>query len=127
MRYKVWRSNKDKSLHPLCREGSEAFGALQTVVRNLGPWTGSRDGEVDGLRLSYRSILAEQAFLVIYATATGAEVFQRAAWLAKSNPITVLPSVASLPESADELCSVARDLGVSRPDRKGCLRRTGPR
>jgi hypothetical protein len=34
MRYKVWRSNKDKSLHLLCREGAEAFEALPSVVRN---------------------------------------------------------------------------------------------
>ena len=28
MRYKVWRSNKDKELHLLCAEGAEAFNAL---------------------------------------------------------------------------------------------------
>jgi len=67
VRFKVWRSNKDKSLHLLCREGSEAFEALPSVVRNMGPWTGSRDGEVDRLRLPYRAILGEQAFVVIFA------------------------------------------------------------
>jgi len=33
----------------------------------MGPWTGGRDGEVHRLRLSYRSILGEQAFVAIYA------------------------------------------------------------
>jgi hypothetical protein len=32
MRYKVWRPNKDKSLHLLCREGAEAFEVLPSVV-----------------------------------------------------------------------------------------------
>ena len=74
MRYKVWRTNKDKSLHLLCREGGEAFEALPTVVRNMGPWTRSRDGEVDRLRLPYRSILGEQAFVVIYARVSKLEL-----------------------------------------------------
>jgi len=33
----------------------------------MGPWAGGPEGEVDQLRLSYRSMLAEQAFVVIYA------------------------------------------------------------
>jgi hypothetical protein len=28
VRYKVWRSNKDKEIHLLCAEGTEAFEAL---------------------------------------------------------------------------------------------------
>jgi hypothetical protein len=32
VRYKVWRSNKDKSLHLLCGEGSEVFNALPVAV-----------------------------------------------------------------------------------------------
>jgi len=51
MRFKVWRSNKDKSLQLLCREGAEAFEALPVAIRNLGPWTGGAEGEVDRLRL----------------------------------------------------------------------------
>src|SRR4029453_7717076 len=74
MRYKVWRSNKDKNLHLLCGEGAEAFEALPSVVRNMGPWTGGRDGEVDRLRLPYRSILGEQAFVVIYAHVSKVEL-----------------------------------------------------
>ena len=67
MRYKVWRSNKDKELHLLCAEGVDAFEALPTAIRNLGPWTGSKEGEVDRLRLPYRSMLTEQGFTIVYA------------------------------------------------------------
>ena len=67
MRYKVWRSNTDKSLHLLCAEGSEAFEALPVAIRNLGPWTGSKEGELDRLRLPYRVMLGEQGFAIIYA------------------------------------------------------------
>ena len=35
MRYKVWRSNKDKELHLLCAEGAETFEALPVSIRNL--------------------------------------------------------------------------------------------
>jgi hypothetical protein len=47
MRYKTWRSNKDKEVHLLCAEGADAFEALPPAIRNLGPWTGSREGEVE--------------------------------------------------------------------------------
>jgi hypothetical protein len=66
MRYKLWRSNKDKQLHLLCGEGSGAFNALPTPIRHLGPWTGSKEGEVGSLRLAYRVQLAEQGFVIIY-------------------------------------------------------------
>jgi hypothetical protein len=65
MRYKVWRSNKDKSLHLLCGESAEAFNALPAAIRHLGPWTGGAEGEVQRLRLAYRSMLTEQGFAVI--------------------------------------------------------------
>jgi hypothetical protein len=42
MRYKVWRSNKDKRLHLLCPEGVEAFEALPAVVRGMGPGPAAR-------------------------------------------------------------------------------------
>ena len=66
-RYKVWRSNKDKQLHLLCGEGSGAFNALPAAIRHLGPWTGGGEGDVNRLRLPYRSMLAEQGFVVICA------------------------------------------------------------
>ena len=66
MRYKVYRSNEDKSLHLLCGEGAEAFNALPGAIRHLGPWTGGAEGDVQRLRLPYRSMLTEQGFVVIY-------------------------------------------------------------
>jgi hypothetical protein len=66
VRYKVWRSSKDKSLHLLCGEGAEAFSALPAAIRHLGPWTGGAEGDVSRLRLPYRSMLAEQGFVVIH-------------------------------------------------------------
>jgi hypothetical protein len=66
VRYKVWRSNRDKELHLLCGEGAGAFNALPTLVRNLGPWTGSKEGDIDRLRLPLRVLLAEQGFVVVH-------------------------------------------------------------
>ena len=67
MRYKVWRSNKDKELQLLCAEGRDAFEALPTAIRNLGRWTGSKEGEVQRLRLPYLTMLTEQGFMIVYA------------------------------------------------------------
>jgi hypothetical protein len=65
MRYKVWRSNKDKELHLLCADGAEAFEALPAAIRDLGPWIGSKEGDVERLRLPYRVLLNEQGFVII--------------------------------------------------------------
>jgi hypothetical protein len=35
LRYKVWRSNKDKRLHILCAEGAEFFEALPAEVQRV--------------------------------------------------------------------------------------------
>jgi hypothetical protein len=51
MRCKTWRSNNDKSLHLVCHEGAATFEALTSVL--------GRECEVDQLRLSYRSMLAQ--------------------------------------------------------------------
>jgi hypothetical protein len=59
VRFKVLRSNKDRRIHLLCAEGSEAFEALPAAIRNLGPWAGSREGEVSRLRLPLRSLLID--------------------------------------------------------------------
>jgi len=67
VRYKTWRSRKDTHLHLLCADGSEAFESLPVAIRNLGPWTGGAEGEVDRLRLPYRILLNEQKFVVIHA------------------------------------------------------------
>jgi hypothetical protein len=67
VRSKVWRSNKDKQLHLLCAEGAEAFEALPVAIKNLGPWTGSKEGEVGHLRLALRSLLIDQGFVIVHA------------------------------------------------------------
>jgi hypothetical protein len=67
VRYRVWRSRKDTHLHLLCAEDDAAFDALPNAIRNLGPWTGGAEGEVDRLPLAYRLMLTEQGFVVIYA------------------------------------------------------------
>jgi hypothetical protein len=74
VRYKVWRSNKDKELHVLCGEGGEAFEALPAAIRALGPWTGSLEGEIHKLRLPLRSLLVEQGFAIVYAHASKLQV-----------------------------------------------------
>lgn len=66
MRYKTWRSRKDSSLHILCAEGSEAFETLPVALRNLGPWTGGPEGEINRLRLPYRVLLSEQGFVLLH-------------------------------------------------------------
>ena len=67
MRFKTWWSRKDTHLHILCAEGVEAFESLPVAIRNLGPWTGGPEGDVDRLRLPYRILLNEQKFVVIHA------------------------------------------------------------
>jgi ribosomal protein S27AE len=76
MRYKVWRSRSDNELHLIFTlrtrraypsgEGEDAFEALPVRIRNLGPWAGSKEGDIDGLRLPYRVLLAEQGFVVVH-------------------------------------------------------------
>jgi hypothetical protein len=53
VRYKCWRSHKDNRLHLICHEGE--FDGLPDPIRHLGPWTGSREGEVERLRPHYRA------------------------------------------------------------------------
>jgi hypothetical protein len=63
VRYKLWRSNKDKELHLPCGEGSEAFNALPIPIRHLGPWTGSKEGGIERLRLPFRILLKDQSLM----------------------------------------------------------------
>jgi hypothetical protein len=39
----------------------------EAVQFDLGPWSGGAEGEINRLRLSYRAMLAEHTFVVIYA------------------------------------------------------------
>jgi len=65
MRYKAWRSRSDPLLHVICGEGAEAFDALPVRIQHLGPWSGSKEGEVKDLRLPYRVLLSEQSFVIV--------------------------------------------------------------
>jgi len=47
--------------------GAPAFEALPVAIRNLGPWTGSKEGEVGHLRLPLCSLLIDQGFVIVYA------------------------------------------------------------
>lgn len=68
MRYKAWRSSKDDTIHLICREGE--FDRLPDQIRNLGPWVGLNEGEIDRLKLLYRMALAEQGFAVVHQSVT---------------------------------------------------------
>ena len=72
MRYKAWRSNSDKRLFLICHDG--AFDELPQPVRAMGPWTGSREGDIDRLKPAYRAMLAEQGFVVVCTSAFTFEV-----------------------------------------------------
>ena len=63
MRYKCWRS-ADVELHLVCFE--DGFNDLHHRIRSLGPWTGSREGEVANLQPHYRRLLEEQRFVLIF-------------------------------------------------------------
>ena len=64
MRYKTWRSNTDKELQLICRE--DGFDSLPTAVRHLGPWHGSKEGDIAKLKPQYRVQIAEQGFVIVH-------------------------------------------------------------
>jgi hypothetical protein len=66
MRNKCWRSVEPR-LHLLCLE--DGFDALPDKIRQLGPWMGTHEGNVDQLKLHYRLLMTEQQFVVIYQAA----------------------------------------------------------
>jgi hypothetical protein len=57
----------DSSLHLLSAEGPEAFASLPAAIRNLGPWSGSREGHIDQLRFALRVMIGEQGFVLLYS------------------------------------------------------------
>ena len=64
MRYKCWRSWPEVELHLIVREGG--FDNLPQRIRQLGPWTGSWEGELQNLKPHYRQLLNEQGFALVY-------------------------------------------------------------
>jgi hypothetical protein len=53
----------DPKTAALMRIEKTAFEALPVAIRNLGPWTGSKEGEVGHVRLPLRSLLSDQGFV----------------------------------------------------------------
>jgi len=51
----------------LCAEGSEAFESLPVAIRNLCPWTGGPEEEVDRLRLPLPHTTHRAEIVVIHA------------------------------------------------------------
>jgi hypothetical protein len=56
------------------------FDALPNAIRHLGPWSGGAEGEVDRLRLPYRSMLTEQGFAIIYQDVFKLELKTSGVW-----------------------------------------------
>jgi hypothetical protein len=53
--------------HPPDRARGGAFDALPDRIRQLGPWVGSREGDLANLRPHYRAMMEEQGFAIIYS------------------------------------------------------------
>jgi hypothetical protein len=66
MRYKAWRSGKDNYTHVICRE--DEFDKLPFPVTHMGPWLGSKEGDVDALKPHYRAFIEEQGFCVVFSS-----------------------------------------------------------
>ncbi len=64
MRYKAWRSNTDNHIQLIAHEGG--FNELPTAIRQLGPWHGSSEGEVQHLNPCLRGMLRDQGFALVY-------------------------------------------------------------
>jgi hypothetical protein len=60
-RYKAWRSGPDAELHVIVYEGAE----LPRGISSLGPWLGSREGEIANLKPHYRAMLRNAEFVVV--------------------------------------------------------------
>jgi hypothetical protein len=59
VRYKVWRSNKDKELHVLCAQGAEAFEASPSVMRiTVERWVAPVKSTAHGFRIAQCSCSA---------------------------------------------------------------------
>ena len=64
MQYKAWRSNSDKDLFVVCKR--DEFDQLPQRIRSLGPWQGSREGDLERLKPQYRAQIASQGFTLVH-------------------------------------------------------------
>jgi hypothetical protein len=60
-RYKAWRSGPEPELHVIVYEGAE----LPPGISSLGPWLGSKEGEVANMKPHYRAMLQDVGFVVV--------------------------------------------------------------
>jgi hypothetical protein len=60
-RYKAWRSGPDAELHVIVYEGAE----LPFGISSLGPWLGSKEGEVANMKPHSRAMLEDTGFVVV--------------------------------------------------------------
>lgn len=51
-------------------KGKDGMDRLHWTILNMGPWQGSWEGEVINLKPHYRTLLAEQGFVVLYVRPT---------------------------------------------------------
>lgn len=67
MKWTAWRSNRDRSIHIVVPEGR--FDDLPLLVRQLGPWHATKEGEVEALRPVYRAQVRLWGFALAYLEA----------------------------------------------------------
>lgn len=77
MKYKCWRSGSDPTIVVIVRCGRghdvDYFDLLPPHIQHLGPWTGSREGDVADLRTRYRLALVTEGFCVVCRKVTAFE------------------------------------------------------
>lgn len=67
MKWTAWRSNRDRHIHVISPEG--AFDDLPLLIRQLGPWHSTREGQLETLRPLYRAQLRLWGFAFAYLEA----------------------------------------------------------
>jgi hypothetical protein len=65
-RYEISRSGRDNRLNIICGDGAFYSSEVPDQLRHLGPWTGVGRGPVERLKPTYRALLAEQGFVLVY-------------------------------------------------------------
>jgi hypothetical protein len=65
-RYEISRSGRDNRVNVICRDGAFYSSDVPDQIRHLGPWTGAGRGDIERLKPAYRTLLAEQGFVLVY-------------------------------------------------------------
>lgn len=64
-RYECIRSAKRRLTFVIHRAGEDGFYAMPEEIRNLGPWTDIRRGEIAMLKPEYRLQLARDGYVLL--------------------------------------------------------------